>query len=108
MMTFKHFLHDPINATSYGYEALYIDYCALWCYRFSFKITKSFLFEWKAVFTHYSVVEFPLEFLKLLIATILYLSIPAMFPLYALLSYALENKLSKERREHRNKAMKDF
>jgi len=108
MMTFKDFLHDPVRATSYGYEAWYIDYCALWCDRFSFKTTKKCLTEWKELFTNYTVVEFPLELLKLTLGTLVFLSIPLAFPIYAMVSYSLMNKLARNRKENRVRAMRDL
>jgi hypothetical protein len=99
MINFKGFLNDPVYATFYGYEAWYIDYCALWCDRLSIKMIRKCLEQWKELFTHYTVSEFPVEFLKLILGTTVFLSIPIMFPLYALVSYSLKDKLIREMRE---------
>ena len=108
MIRYKDFLHNPISATANGYEAWVTDYWCLWVDMFSFRVGKKALTEWRRLFTDYSMVEFPVEFTKLLIVTIIFLSIPVLFWFYGSISYLMKDKLIEEHNKQWQRAERDL
>lgn len=108
MMTFKNFLDDPVNALSYGYEAWFIDYVALWADIISFKNCKKISSLWLELLTDYTLLELPIELIRTIIITAVFISLPITFWLFGIISYFMFPKAAVERKKNRNRAMRDL
>lgn len=108
MKNFKDFINDATDAVSYGYQACLLDYWALWASTFSFKVAKKMLLGWKELFTDYTLVELPFELTKLVIATVVFLSLPLTFWLWGTVSSFTIPSSAIKRKNNRERAMRDL
>ncbi len=104
MQTFKHFVDNPVHALSYGYEAWLLDYWALWANWFSLKTLIHLKGEWKALFTQYSMVEFPLQFTLLFFGTLVFFSMPLTFWIGGTLSYFILPRIARNQKAERERS----
>ena len=105
MMTFEHFLDDPVNALSYGYEAWLIDYVALWASILSFNNCKKTSKLWVELLTDYTLLELPIELLRTILITVTFISLPLTFWVFGIVSYFTLPRAAIGRKKNRERAM---
>lgn len=108
MKNFKDFINNPTDAVAYGYEAWLIDYWALWASIISFESYRKLFGMWGEFFTDFSLVELPFELCKVLLCTLLLVSLPLTFWILGTISYFTLPKAAVRYRANVKRAMRDL